>query len=245
MKALIAATDEFKLKTRQSLSADKKWYVMEVDNENELLFGLSSENPELLVLETENINIRNVLEKVNLLKGSTKVLFLLENDKLDAYHFIRNYLKPGLSDYISKPFDSELLRHRIISLISTNHAKSDNIIERIKLPNLHDKRTGRLDAKKIKDELGISLKSFSKILGKNYRALHKTSDSEKIQKQLAVYKRIIEILYDIFENNEDINIWLNSPNIDFGDRTPISIIEEGHATAVLDLLKDVQEGNAT
>ncbi|TVQ00230.1 MAG: DUF2384 domain-containing protein [Balneolaceae bacterium] len=245
MKALIAAKDEFKLKTRQSLSDDKKWYVLEVENEDELLYGLSSESPELVVLDTESINVKDILDKVNLLHGGTKVLFLLESDKLDASEIIRNYLRPGLSDYISKPFDLEFLRHRIISLISTNYSRSDFHLEKINLPNLHDSATGRLDAKKIKDELGISLKSLSKILGKNYRALHKTPHSENIQKQLAVYKRIIEILYDLFEKPEDINIWLNSPNVDFGDRSPISIIKEGHADAVLDLLKNIQEGTAT
>lgn len=245
MKALIAAKEEFKIKTRQSLSEDKKWYVLEVENENELLYGLSSENPELVVLDTESINVRDILENVDLLHGATKVLFLLESDKLDTSEMIRNYLKPGLSDYITKPFDTELLRHRIVSLVSTNFIKSDFHFEKIKLPNLHDSTTGRLDAKKIVGELGITLKSFSSILGKEYRALHKTPHSEKIQKELAVYKRIIEILYDLFERSVDINIWLNSPNVDFGDRTPKSIIKEGHAEAVLDLLKNIQEGSAT
>jgi len=245
MKALIAAKEEFKIKARQSLSDDKKWYVLEVENEKELLYGLSSENPELVVLDTESINVKDIFKSVNLLKGSTKVLFLLEGDKLDYSDIIKEYLRPGQSDYITKPFDSELLRHRIISLISANYSVSEFHPESIKLPNLHDNLTGRLDAKKIVGELGISLKSLSKILGKNYRALHKTPHSKKIQMELAVFKRIIEILYDLFEKPEEIGIWLNSPNVDFGDRTPISIIKEGHAEAVLDLLKNVQEGTAT
>lgn len=245
MKALIAAKDEFKEKTRQSLSDDKKWYVLEVENEDELLYGLSSESPDLIIIDIGSVNVRDILENVNLLRGTTKVLFLLEGDKLDTSEIIRNYLKPGLSDYITKPFDSDLLRHRISSLISTKHLKADFHSERIKFPNLHDSTTGRLDAKKIVEELGINLTSLAKILGKNYRTLHKTPHSENIQKELSVYKRIIEVLYDLFENEEDINIWLNSPSVDFGDRSPISIIKEGHAEAVLDLLKNIQEGTAT
>lgn len=245
MKALIAAKDESKLKTRESLSGSKNWYILEVENEKELLSGLSSESPELVVLDTESINVKDVFEQIDLLHSATKILFLLENDEFDTSEIIKKYLKPGLSDYITKPFDSELIQHRIVSLISTKYSRPDFNFKKLNLPNLHDSATGRLDAKKIVGELGISLKSLSEALGKNYRALHKTPHSEKLQKQLAVYKRIIQILYDLFEKQEDINIWLNSPSVDFGDRTPISIIKEGHAEAVLDLLKDVQKGTAS
>lgn len=245
MKALIAAKDESKLKARESLSDDKEWYILEVDNESELLSGLTSESPELIVLDAESVNIKDVFEQVDLLHRATKILFLLENDRFDTSEKIKTYLKPGISDYIIKPFDSELLKHRIVSLISTKYSVTGFNFEKVHLPNLHDSATGRLDAKKIVVELGISLKSLSDVLGKNYRALHKTPHSEKIQKQLAVYKRIIEMLYDLFEKKEDIYIWLNSPSVDFGDRTPINIIKEGHAEAVLDLLKDVQKGTAS
>lgn len=245
MKALIAAEDESKLKTRKSLSSQKEWYILEVDNEIDFLSGLNSENPELVVLDTGSINVEDLFERANLLHSATKILFLLENEELDKSEAIKDYLKPGLSDYITKPFDSELLRHRIASLISSNYLKSNINLEMVNLPSLHDSKSGRLDAKKIVNELGINLKAFSEVLGKGYRALHKTPHSENIQKDLAIYKRIIEILYDLFEKKEDINIWLNSPNVDFGDRTPISIIKEGHAKAVLNLLKDVQTGSAS
>lgn len=245
MKALIAAKDESKLKTRQSLSSEKEWYILEVENEIEFLSGLNSENPELVVLDTGSINVKDVIERANLLHSTTKVLFLLENEGFEKFGVIKEFLEPGLSDYIIKPFDSELLRHRIATLISSSYLKSNINLEMFNLPSLHDSKSGRLDAKKIVDELGISLKAFSDVLGKGYRALHKTPHSVNIQKDLAIYKRIIEILYDLFEKREDINIWLNSPNVDFGDRTPISIIKEGHAKAVLNLLKDVQNGSAS
>ncbi len=244
MKALIAAKDESKFKTRESLPGEKEWYILEVDNETDFLSGLNSENPELVVLDTGSINVQDVFERVNLLQSATKVLFLLE-EEFDNSETIKGYLKPGLSDYITKPFDSELLRHRIASLVSTRNLKSNINFEMVNLPNLHDSKSGRLDAKKIVNELGISLKAFSKVLEKDYRALHKTPHSENIQKDLATYKRIIEILYDLFEKKEDINIWLNSPSVDFGDRTPMSVIKEGHAKAVLNLLKDVQTGSAS
>jgi len=245
MKALIAAKEEIKLQARQSLTGDKKWYVLEVENENELLQGLSSENPELLVLDAESINIKDILESFNFRNEVTKILFLLERDELQRSALIRNYLKPGKSDYITKPIDTELLKHRIVSLLSSNYIMTDVQLARLNAPNLHDSATGRLDAKKIADVLGVSLKSFSAIIGKNYRALHKTPHSEKVQKELAVYKRIIENLYSLFEKPEDIIFWLNSPSVDFGDRTPVSVIKEGHGEAVLELLKNIREGNAT
>ncbi|MCH8488283.1 MAG: DUF2384 domain-containing protein [Candidatus Cyclonatronum sp.] len=244
MKALIAAKSDVQLKTRESLTGEKKWYVLTVENEQDLMSGLDSENPELLVLDTESFNVAEVFDQVNLLERATKVLFLLDNQVPDSTENIRTFLRPGISDYLTKPFDEELLRHRIFSLISASFLNTDTKTKQNLLPELHDRKTGRLDAKKIADVLGISLKALSAALDKNYRALHKTPHSEKIQKELAVYKRIIEVLYELFQKPEDIHIWLNSPSVDFGGKTPLNLITEGYAEAVLDLVKDVQEGSA-
>lgn len=245
MKALVAAKDEIIRETRQSLSSDKRWYILEVESSDELMYGLNSENPELIVIDIQSVDVKSILERIRPQFNEFKVLFIGEQSDLFEKNIIRNFLKPGQTDYIIKPFDSDLLKHRIYTLLFNSTTDSEFSKTRIQFPSLHDKNTGRIDAVKIADKLGISLKQLSKALNKNYRTVHKTPHSENIQDDLATYKRIIEILYELFEKEEDVNIWLNSPSIDFGNRTPVSIIKEGHADAVLDLLNDILEGSAT
>lgn len=244
MKALIAATDEIRQKTKESLFSKSQWYVLEVENETDLMSGLRAERPDLLVLDAESIDITPVFDQINLLESTTKVLFLLGSEMLNTSRLIRSYLKAGNSDYLTKPIDTELLSHRISSLITSLKQKSLPEGLSKKAADVHDEVSGRISAKKVANFLGISLKSFAGILDKNYRALHKTPHSETIQADLLVYRQIIEILSTLFRQQEDIAVWLNSPCVDFGNRTPVSLILEGHAAAVLELLKDVQEGAA-
>jgi|GEM_PF-3532974 len=53
--------------------------------------------------------------------------------------------------------------------------------------------------------------------------------------------RIKEILKEVFRE-EDIERWLNTPNLVLGYRTPQVVIDEGHADALLTALENGLDG---
>ncbi|MBZ0274069.1 HU family DNA-binding protein [bacterium] len=107
---------------------------------------------------------------------------------------------------------------------------------RSRLPELHDETTGRIDAVKVANFLGITLSQVAAAVGVKYQTLHKTPTSESAQKGLALIKRCLEILDEYFHEPATIRAWLNCKNADLGMRTPIEVIREGYADAVYGML---------
>lgn len=110
-------------------------------------------------------------------------------------------------------------------------------------PELHNPRSGRLDAGRIADFFGIAPAKLAKILGRSPQALHKTPDAESLQKQLAVFARIATSLLSAFEGKEQARIWLNSPNPDLDETRPIELVEKKKSDVVAELLEDALLGH--
>jgi len=110
------------------------------------------------------------------------------------------------------------------------------------MPELHDLSTGRLDAGRIADFLGISLSSFSKFSDMSVAGLHKSPASSSLQVFLIPIARSVTILSQLLGRKEAVRTWMNSPHPDLGGRTPISVIQEGKARAVSELLESALAG---
>ena len=95
------------------------------------------------------------------------------------------------------------------------------------LVELHDPRTGRIDAQRVSDYLNVPLTRLARALGMNYTTVHKTPAAPSIQGPLAPIKRSLEILENMLGERATVLAWLNSPNPDLGMRTPIEVILEG------------------
>lgn len=112
----------------------------------------------------------------------------------------------------------------------------------ILLHGLHHPISSRLDAGRVADALGLSLKAFSDAHGLKYRTVHKTPDAAALQPLLSRYHRIISLLERILEDPADVQIWLNTPLPDFADHSPVQMILDGHGQAVRELLEDLLAG---
>lgn len=122
--------------------------------------------------------------------------------------------------------------------------KSLNVVEipRAILPELHDAGTGRLDAQKVADFIGLPLKQLSEGLGLNYKGVHRNPSAASFQRALMPVKRSLEYLQRAFQKPEIIRAWLNTQHPMLEGRTSIETILEGKAFALERLLGNAWEG---
>ncbi len=113
---------------------------------------------------------------------------------------------------------------------------------KVTLPELHDKKTGRIDAQKVADFMGVPLKPLAEGLGLNYKAVHRNPSAGGFQEALQPVKRSMEILHEFFGPKETIRIWLNTPHPDLDGATSLDTILEGKAFAVSRVLGNAWNG---
>ena len=110
------------------------------------------------------------------------------------------------------------------------------------LPELHDAASGRIDAQKVADFLGVPLKQLSEGLGLNYKAVHRTASAAGFQKALRLVKRTLELLHEFFGEAAIIRVWLNTPHPDLDGASALETILEGKVDAVTVILENAWNG---
>lgn len=152
-------------------------------------------------------------------------------------------------DFLMKPIDRNKLISHVKELIrkkqQSKRAFPSNTLTEHMLADLHDPATGRLDAKLIADYLAIPLSAFATTLDKSVAALHKNPDATSIQEVLSPIARSIAVLSRLLGTKENVRAWVNSPHPDLGNQTPLNLILEGKAVAVVDMLEAVLAGQAS
>ncbi|MBE7158038.1 MAG: DUF2384 domain-containing protein [Rhodospirillales bacterium] len=113
---------------------------------------------------------------------------------------------------------------------------------RVVLPQLHDAATGRVDAQKVADYLGVPLKRLAEGLGLNYKTVHRNPDAESFQQALRSVKRSLEILDEFFPKPELVRAWLHTPHPDLDGSTALETILENRAEAVCTILENALAG---
>lgn len=115
-------------------------------------------------------------------------------------------------------------------------------IPRIILPELHEPETGRIDASKMANFMGVPLKPFAEALGLDYKAVHRNPFSTGIQAALWPVKRSLELLHEFFGSAGPVRIWLNTPHPDLDGTTALQTIMGGRADAVALILENAWNG---
>jgi hypothetical protein len=110
------------------------------------------------------------------------------------------------------------------------------------LPELHDKASGRINASKVAQYMGLPLKRLSEGLQLNYKAVHRSPSAEAFQPALKPVKRALEILHEFFNKPETVRIWLNTPHPDLDGRSALDLILANNPTAVLRTLENAAAG---
>ena len=110
------------------------------------------------------------------------------------------------------------------------------------LPELHDKTSGRIDAQKLADFMGVPLKRLAEALRLNYKAIHRNPSAEGFQSALKPVKRSVEILHDFFHKPETVRVWLNTSHPDLDGHTALEMILANNPSAVLRILENAAAG---
>jgi hypothetical protein len=112
----------------------------------------------------------------------------------------------------------------------------------VTLPELHDEATGRIDAQKVANYMGVPLARLAEALQLNYKAIHRNPSAEAAQPPLKPVKRSLEILHEFFHKPETVRVWLNTPHPDLDGHTALEMILANNPNAVLRILENAAAG---
>lgn len=81
--------------------------------------------------------------------------------------------------------------------------------------------SGRLDASRIAQALGVPLKKLAAAIGTGYTTVHKTPDSPALQAVLAPFANVVAMLDEVFGGDgQRVLAWLQVPQERLGNTTP-------------------------
>jgi hypothetical protein len=101
--------------------------------------------------------------------------------------------------------------------------------------------SGRLDARKIADRLGIALGRLAGALPVSRQALSALPDSLRAQEALDPIARALHVL-DLLLPRERVRMWLNAPHPRLEGSTPVEALLDGRAERVAQLLEIARAG---
>jgi hypothetical protein len=100
--------------------------------------------------------------------------------------------------------------------------------------------SGRLSARRVAEAFGLTLAQLAAAIGKARQTVWKTDDAEALQPRLFPFERIARLRTVLPES--DFRSWLNMPDEQLDDRTPIELLRNGEADTVADLAEDMLTG---
>jgi len=112
----------------------------------------------------------------------------------------------------------------------------------VPLPELYNAESGRIDARRVADYLGIALSQLADAMQVKYAALHKTPDGRRVQEWLRPVVHVLELADEAFGNDERIRMWLNRPLQELENESPLATILAGESGAVETLLENARHG---
>lgn len=166
-------------------------------------------------------------------------------------------LDSGATDVIEESSSSALLRRRVELLElyrqafdpAPVHGGQRPLAGRpeprsldVPLPELRNGDSGRVDAARVAEYLGVSLKRLADAAGLGYAGVHKNPDSERVQDALAPIVRVLELAAIALGGRSSVLRWLNRPVHELEDESPLAVILAGEAGAVATLLENARAG---
>lgn len=242
MRAVLAEQDPA---TRRRVARALKGRGYEVDEAgNEKLLQAAIEKPlDVLILDLAlSKDAGDLISRLHEQSSSVPVIVISDAQDIEAVAKAR---ASGAFEYLVKPVNAEDLLLRL-DLARAGAAHRHQVQKpkglTVALPQLHDPNSGRIDAEKVAEYMGIPLKQLTEALGRSYPAVHKTPASESVQEALKPIKRSLEILDQVIGAQTTIRAWLRSPHPDLGERAPLDVILTGRSRALHALLENALSG---
>jgi CheY-like chemotaxis protein len=247
-KVLVAENEPGTRKRITKALAEEDIEVESVGDGVEALRRLRNSKADLILLDivTPRMDGWRVLETLRRIGNDIPVVLLSGKGDVST---VSEALEQGATDFISKPFDTQELIARVQRALAGQGGERRAARPRrqrrhlgVPLQELHDPETGRIDAKKVAEFLGIPLARLADTLGVSYQAVYKTPSAEGLQKRLRPIKRSLELVSDLARKRPDVLAWLNNPHPDLGGKAPMDILLRGRAGAVVTLLENAFAG---
>lgn len=110
-------------------------------------------------------------------------------------------------------------------------------------PQVHDRKSGRLDGLAFAKILGVSAPQVAKMIGVSPRGLRQTPASPRIQEKLARFVSLVLRVRQMFGGEMSaVKIWLNAPHPDLGCATPMRCLMDGQVDQVESLVDAHESG---
>jgi hypothetical protein len=107
----------------------------------------------------------------------------------------------------------------------------------------HDPASGRYDALRVGQSLGLSATEMGQVLGWTPRGLRKNPTSPRLQEPLTRLVGTVTLLRELLDGSMPyVRIWLRAPHPALGGRTPLSSLLDGQFQPVEDLVHAIAAG---
>jgi hypothetical protein len=107
----------------------------------------------------------------------------------------------------------------------------------------HDPASGRYDALRVGQSLGLSAAETAQMLRRTPRGLRKNPTSPRLQESLTRIVATLTLLRELLDGSMPyVRIWLRAPHPALGGRTPLSYLLEGQLEPVEGLVRAIAAG---
>jgi len=107
----------------------------------------------------------------------------------------------------------------------------------------HDPASGRYDALRVGQSLGLSTTDMAQVLRWTPRGVRKNPSSPRLQQQLTRLVATVTLLRELLDGSmPHVRIWLRAPHPALGGRTPLSYLLGGQIDPVEDLVRAIATG---
>ena len=237
---MVAQSDAGLLKRITQVLVDGHLNVDPVADGPTLLKKVEAAKPDLLLLDISlpKLGWKEILKSLHDRGDHIPVVMVANREQADA---LSTAVRGGelLFDHVTKPLDQTDLLLRVRRALEKTRPR---VSLQVPLAELHDRESGRIDAKQVAEYLGVSLKPLAKALDVSYATAHKTPHAPALQKNLRPIKRSLELISRMTRGRQDARAWLNNPHPDLGDQTPLEVILSGRAGALVTLLENAMAG---
>jgi Antitoxin Xre/MbcA/ParS C-terminal toxin-binding domain len=107
----------------------------------------------------------------------------------------------------------------------------------------HDPSSGRYDALRVGQSLGLSAADMAHVLGWTVCGIRKNPTSPKLQKPLTRLMATVTLLRELLDGSMPyVRVWLRAPHPALEGRTPLSYLLDGQIGPVEDFARAIASG---
>src|ERR687888_2331901 len=107
----------------------------------------------------------------------------------------------------------------------------------------HDPASGRYDALRVGQSLGLSAAEMALVLRWTPRGLRKNPTSPRLQEPLTRLAATVTLLRELLDGSMPyVRVWLRAPHPALGGRAPLSYLLDGQIAPVADLARAIASG---